>query len=85
MGEEDESDTGSANLWSGPGKPGPAAFLDILRSVGVAATLPVMDARDEQNARDEQILFEALFEIRADVKDVLRLLEWEDEDEEEEP
>jgi len=79
LGEEDESDTGSANLWSGPGKPGPAAFLDILRSVGVAATLPVMDARDEQ------ILFEALFEIRADVKDVLRLLGWEEEDEEEEP
>ena len=78
MGGEDESATGSANLSSGPGKQGPAAFQDILRPSSRAATLSLVDARDEQ------ALFEAVFAIRGDVREVLRLLREEEDDEEEE-
>ena len=34
MDEVDESATGSANLWSGPGKPGPTAFLGTFSRSG---------------------------------------------------
>jgi hypothetical protein len=68
LDEVDESATGSATLWSR------SAILSTDRR---CASLWLMDARDEQ------ILSEALFEIRDGVREVLRLL-GEDEDEEEE-
>ena len=74
----DESVTGSANLWSGPGKPGPAAFLDILRQQ------PRVGRLERVEPRDEQVLFETLFDIRDSIARILQLLGEDDDEEEDE-
>ncbi|MGH3050404.1 MAG: hypothetical protein ACRDLK_09605 [Gaiellaceae bacterium] len=73
MGEADESETGSANLWSGPRK-GAGRFFGHLCDGGRRVIVAGVDERDEQ------VLFDAIFDIKRDVRRVLLLLLEEDDD-----
>jgi hypothetical protein len=82
LDEADESETGSANLWSGPRK-GAGRFLGpCLRERLVGGLEPRHDFCVEPD--DIRLLFEVLFDIRQGVQRTVWLLESDDEDEEEE-
>ncbi len=78
MDGADESETGSANLWSGPRK-------RAGRFSGHLAPAPRVGRLERVEARDEQVLFETLFDIRDSVTRILQLLIEDDDEEEDEP
>ena len=83
MDEVDESATGSANLWSGPGQPGPGLFCGHAR-MSVLRPRPIDSDHRVVEPEDVRLLFEVLFDIRHGVHQTLVLLEGDDDGEEEE-
>jgi hypothetical protein len=81
LDEVDESETGSANLWSGPRK-GAGRFSGPCLEERLVSTRGLRQPLDVE-PEDIRLLFEVLFDIRSGAHRALSLLEEEDDEGEE--
>lgn len=79
MDGADESETGSANFWSGPAKAGPAVSFGRLAQSLSARDAPVVEVGSPFS--DGTMILELLLDIRSMTARILGILEEDDEEE----